>query len=58
MYDYVTEDQYADIVNARIEDDWVVGDIKGSGYDDTGTWFCPALYLLLSTDSTVCSIYI
>ena len=37
IYDYVTEDQYADIVNARLQDEWVVGDIKGSGYDDTGT---------------------
>lgn len=37
MYDYVTEDQYADLVNSRMEDNWVVGDIKGSGYDDTGT---------------------
>ncbi|KAL5269166.1 hypothetical protein ACHWQZ_G002851 [Mnemiopsis leidyi] len=36
VYDYVTEDQYADIVNARLQDEWVVGDIKGSGYDDTG----------------------
>lgn len=37
VYEYVTEDQYADIVNARLQDEWVVGDIKGSGYDDTGT---------------------
>ena len=36
MYDYVTEDQYADLVNSRMEDEWVVGDVKGSGYDDTG----------------------
>ena len=48
VYEYVTEDQYADIVNARLQDEWVVGDIKGSGYDDTGTQQC-SLIIHVST---------
>ena len=38
MYDYVTENQYADIVNKRLEDDFLVGDCKGTGYVDTGCY--------------------
>ena len=38
MYEYVTEDQYADIVNDRIARDWVVGDVASSGYAETGKY--------------------
>ena len=36
IYDIVSEDQYAEIVNDRLKDEFIVGDIKGSGYADTG----------------------